>query len=190
MLFVSARRVQVAVGFAAVFIVLLCVGQFTMLSLRSIEVYTHLNRSYTYEDGDIPEQLDIPPLPLARMYMEDTVHYQVDGPGADEEWDSLFPRGHRGYVVLGPDHRLFGISVFHQLHCLNNIRFAIAARVHNGTPPSSHVTHCLQYLRQMVLCRAETTLEPVDDTVVPETVRSSGVGHTCRDWKTLYDSLD
>lgn len=61
------------------------------------------------------------------------------------------------------------VSVFHQLHCLYTIRRAYFAETigseeledfdfgHNRT---EHVTHCLEYLRQSLLCVADSTVEP------------------------------
>ena len=91
--------------------------------------------------------------------------------------------------LYGEPRYVLDLDVFHQLHCLNNILLAIAARVKEGKEPSSHVTHCLQYLRQMILCRADTTLEPVDPRLGPKAVQSA-VTHTCRDWTRVYSLLE
>jgi len=70
---------------------------------------------------------------------------------------------------------LAAIEVFHQLHCLNTIR-----RSHYGTLPSlpltpshpdrasadaalaRHVDHCIDALRQMIMCHGDTTMLPYD----------------------------
>jgi hypothetical protein len=56
----------------------------------------------------------------------------------------------------------------------------------------AHITHCLSYLRQMVLCNADTTLEPGARVLLSDgrqTVRSwaHGVQHECRDWTEVMD---
>lgn len=110
---------------------------------------------------------------------EDTVHYQISSNDAENEWDSIFPDG-GGFLLLGPQRRAFGLSLFHQMHCLVRIRRAIGAR-----QPSIHAHHCLNYLRQAIICEADSTIEPVvpspgERTVYAETSR------TCKDWEKVY----
>ncbi|KAF8514428.1 hypothetical protein BU17DRAFT_77045 [Hysterangium stoloniferum] len=144
-------------------------------------------QDYTYVEFDFPPSL----VPLskhpyiAQLTIEDSVHY---APNASDEWESLFPPGGGGFVRLGPDHRLFGVSMFHQLHCLNKVRHAVLER-----PPSPwerwHTQHCLNYLRQMFLCAANVRLEPVTSSSAHGMVKVDGLGlqHTCRDWSILRD---
>lgn len=78
--------------------------------------------------------------------------------------------------------------MFHQLQCLDIIRKAIVARV-NGpssqTKPTDLQRHCVNYLRQMVLCRADPHLEEVLGK--PETIVLQG--HQCMDWEAVYQAL-
>lgn len=74
---------------------------------------------------------------------------EVYGPYADEDWASNFPKSN-GWVALGPNHDMFVLSMFHQLHCLDALRFGYVtakARVlefpGNGTGVEHHVNHCL-----------------------------------------------
>ena len=133
-------------------------------------------------------EFDFPPsiIPLsqhpynARLTIEDSVYYE---PNATAEWSTLFPPG-GGFVRLGPEHRLFGVSMFHQLHCLDKMRRAV---VHD--PPSEwerwHTQHCLNYVRQMLLCASSNRLEPVKETAEGLKVDGLGLEHTCRDWSVL-----
>ncbi|EJD36503.1 hypothetical protein AURDEDRAFT_74167, partial [Auricularia subglabra TFB-10046 SS5] len=75
-------------------------------------------------------------------------------------------------------------SVGHGTHCLS--------RVHRALFPSSspekisiwHSQHCLNYIRQIILCSADTTLEPVN------ALHSGTSGtHVCRDWKQVIDRV-
>ena len=52
------------------------------------------------------------------LTLEDSFHYTPDGPHADAEWWSIYPGSSQGFVYLGPQRRFFGVSVFHQIHCL------------------------------------------------------------------------
>lgn len=114
---------------------------------------------------------------------EDTVHYGITGEDADAEWESIPPPG-KGFVWLGPG-REFGIALYHQMHCLDLIRRAIGDRKY-----TTHVHHCFNYLRQAVLCEADTALEPwvpglgseVDGAAI------SG-GRTCKDWAQVYAAV-
>ena len=46
-----------------------------------------------------------------------------------------------------------------------------------------HAKHCLDYLRQSLICTADSTLEPVDATT--DTVSGMHVVHQCRDFEGL-----
>lgn len=121
------------------------------------------------------------------MQLEESQHYPTDGPAATAEWDSIFPEHNGGFIVLGPNKRTFGISMFHQMHCLNNIRAAV---VHSreGIKPTKHIAHCFNYIRQMVLCRSDTRLEPIEPERGPKAVNAAML-HTCRDWSKVYELL-
>lgn len=110
---------------------------------------------------------------------EDTVHYQIFGDDAESEWDSIFPDG-GGFLLLGPARREFGLSLFHQMHCLVRIRGAIRAR-----KPSIHAHHCLNYLRQAIICEADSTIEPVVSSSGGRTIYAE-VPRTCKDWEKVY----
>ena len=47
---------------------------------------------------------------------------------------------------------------------------------------SSHSAHCLEYLRQYVICGGDTTLEPF----LPN-LGMSGIPHRCRNSATIFD---
>ena len=99
--------------------------------------------------------------------------------------DRVYPDGY-GFVRLGPERRIPCVSMFHQLHCVDKLRRALD----NPDDPIStipHLQHCLNYIRQMILCAADLTLEPVD---IGHEASGVGVTHTCRDWRTVYDTVD
>ncbi|KAF7333830.1 hypothetical protein MVEN_02339900 [Mycena venus] len=83
--------------------------------------------------------------------------------GNDRIWGTIDPL-QLGFIRLGPDGTPFSIAMFHQLHCLNAIRFAYrGARDGLLTPGAlaesfDHVNHCFDIVRHGVLCRADTTL--------------------------------
>lgn len=131
---------------------------------------------------------------------------KVYGLYADEDWKSLFP-GDAGFVSLGPppsesepksssewNQNVFAVGMYHQLHCLDVFRHSyVAAKAGaltypgNGTGFDHHVNHCLSYMREMVLCAADTTLIHVVDLETTNHrgrygASSIGTVHRCRDW--------
>ncbi|KAJ3810409.1 hypothetical protein EV368DRAFT_15457, partial [Lentinula lateritia] len=115
----------------------------------------------------------------SRLLVEDTVRYQLN---STEEWHSMFPES-GGFVRLGSQHRLFGVSMFHQLHCLDKLRQSVLA-VPSTQWERWHTQHCLNYLRQMILCASSMRLEDVKNG---EKVNGLGLEHECRDWSVLYN---
>ncbi|KAL1984942.1 hypothetical protein VTN96DRAFT_8498 [Rasamsonia emersonii] len=121
----------------------------------------------------------------------------------DELWESL--RISPGVVALSDDfarskglhlsqrfpwdenYGIYFISGYHKLHCLKKIRRWIVT-TERGTHKIdniNHILHCLDILRQDVLCEADdlplyTTLGPSKDTGVDEV-------HYCRDWNKLEE---
>lgn len=130
---------------------------------------------------------DLGGLAPTAMYFEPTVHYELNSTMADKEWASLVP-SNGGIVRIGPDREPYHLSMFHQLRCLDIIRRSYNAR-EGLTPgrlnPAAH--HCLHYLRQMMLCRRDTRIEPVIDTGGPHAVQPWGL-MTCRDWRGVYEA--
>ncbi|KAG9222287.1 hypothetical protein CCMSSC00406_0006584 [Pleurotus cornucopiae] len=126
-------------------------------------------------------------LPEVYMNMENSVHYAFNTPEGAREWNaSLPPNADR--LRIGDSPQLFTISLFHQLRCLDIIRNGIAVFRSSKTPdpPDALVHHCMNYIRQMIMCRANTDLESVRSHVGPR-VAVSETTHRCRDWtRTFY----
>ena len=143
-----------------------------------------------YVGSDHPRTWDIGYLPPIRMNIEPTKHYQLSGHNADAEWAALAPQN--GIIHLGPHRQPYSISLFHQLRCLDIIRRDIV-RVELLPPApeegdSKLSRHCLNYMRQMVLCRTDLALDPVfgrglEARVCPDT-------NQCVDWRRVYEELD
>ncbi|EJP70448.1 uncharacterized protein BBA_00078 [Beauveria bassiana ARSEF 2860] len=80
----------------------------------------------------------------------------------------------------------YGISMFHQIHCLVAIRTAIRTRTFND----QHLDHCLDYLRQAIMCTGDTTLEMVikdDSGEFKAEIDGWGTVHECRSWHMLFE---
>ncbi|KAK5997738.1 hypothetical protein PT974_00095 [Cladobotryum mycophilum] len=127
----------------------------------------------------------------------------------DSSWNKILgPNG--GFLVKldeNDQRHHFGISMFHQMHCLIMIRGAVQAlyskleqagieipdveergeHSHADHFDSNHWLHCFDYLRQTLLCNA-------DGTVERPRLNTHGVGvvdgmgeRKCRDWDALYE---
>ncbi|KAN0098999.1 protein of unknown function (DUF3328) domain containing protein [Hyaloscypha variabilis] len=81
---------------------------------------------------------------------------------------------------MGTDEPVYMMSVFHQLHCLSYL----VQQVQNATVSgpldkevAHHTAHCFDYLRQSIMCNADTSLEG-------ETEAGPGWGsnHQCKDY--------
>jgi len=131
------------------------------------------------------------------MTLENSLHYGLNNSVAGAEFRSLYPESSMGFIRLGPHNRFFGLSMYHQLHCLESLRLALlGVRPHNeflneGTKEKvwtvDHVAHCLNYLRQTILCAADLTLEPEVVDGSGDVGQGLGVTHVCRDWSVVND---
>ena len=96
----------------------------------------------------------------------------------------IFPKG-LGYVHLGKDDRAFYLSMWHELHCLRIIQKLLENPDDRSFGGEGHLQHCLNYLRQYLLCNADDTLEPGDYHSGPAFFERK-----CRDWKAVHDFSD
>ncbi|PYH43483.1 uncharacterized protein BP01DRAFT_300688, partial [Aspergillus saccharolyticus JOP 1030-1] len=94
--------------------------------------------------------------------------------GLPDSWD--FP--------WDPKRKIYFVKVYHQLHCLKNIRRAFKQLLSNKDHPLpiGHVEHCLDTLRQDLMCHA-------DDTPMPSLQLVNGAGEgqirQCKDFDKL-----
>lgn len=104
-------------------------------------------------------------------------------------WESLYPP--QGGFLRHPELSLqrAGMTVFHQLHCLDGLRHSLfssaqnTVSVHQGDSHDSspeHIYHCIDYLRQTIMCAADTNLEPRIESL--KGVSGFGSVHVCRDF--------
>ncbi|OCH85071.1 hypothetical protein OBBRIDRAFT_798559 [Obba rivulosa] len=144
--------------------------------------------SFSYVGRDYPERLPIE-RQLVKMIIEESNHYSLDDPEAHDEWLWTAPVGDN-HIRLGPEKRMFAVAMVHQLHCLRNMRIDMLRDWDKLDPRRrAHDKHCLNYIRQWVLCDADTTLEPGDWTKRNFTVERVGAIHTCPDWRPVFSFI-
>jgi hypothetical protein len=132
-------------------------------------------------NSNLPRELPIN-VRNAAMIFNDTSHY---GLYDVREWEALTPPGN-GWVLLEPDSKPYAVSMFHQLHCLNSMRYDLTQSKIGKYPTEenlAHAHHCYNYHRQNLLCGLDLTLS------------STGYGlgdtaHVCRDWAQIREYLE
>ncbi|KAJ7039529.1 hypothetical protein C8F04DRAFT_293453 [Mycena alexandri] len=158
-----------------------------LLWLRRLAISTTAP-TYSYEGEDYPRAWPIPMAGPVLMPLENTVRYAINSPDAEQEWDALTPGD--GMIHLGEQRRPFSISMFHQLRCISILRKEMLSAQKTGVvkPDSQLNQHCINYMRQMFFCAADTVLDVVlgpisHPLVVPEFF-------TCKNWEMVYDAVE
>jgi hypothetical protein len=137
-------------------------------------------------------------------------------------WDSLLPPG-RGFVYIQDYERynlppgeatpygdIYSITVFHQLHCLAQLRrftytfldgvlwpeenvedVAMVKKMFENGDAGGHLSHCFDYLRQGLMCNADMGVEwPREEADGRRfAVDGWGVSHECKDWVSTAPRL-
>ena len=157
-----------------------------MLTLRTASILVQSaedKQEYSWVGDDFPLYYPLPsgPLPTVAMTLYDSAHYDLSPPPSqlsstnatltnyetllnesNAEWALLgtTPAGF-GRTRLGPENRLFVLTVYHHMHCIRKLEVALMNR---GDVISTfhHALHCLNYLRQGFLCAANEGLEEGD----------------------------
>ncbi|KAF5318366.1 hypothetical protein D9758_014879 [Tetrapyrgos nigripes] len=100
-------------------------------------------------------------LPLATLTLQESTHFRwnENSSVSHDEFRTLIE--YPNLSILGPNHRMTILSWYHNLHCIAQLR---AALLDHNDPVSTpgHFSHCLQYLRQLLLCGASEMLEEGD----------------------------
>lgn len=121
------------------------------------------------------------------MAFEESVRYSLTGAEDEDEWYYAFPIG-KGSVRLGSKYRPFFLAMYHENHCLQQFRDALARK--QTLPDWNHIHHCLNYLREWSLCEVDLTLEPGDFAKRDFTLDRSGEVHVCHDWTAVMNAVD
>ncbi|KAK0608984.1 Oxidase ustYa [Lasiodiplodia hormozganensis] len=169
---------------------------------------------HVYSHTPIPREVFNP---VKKVFDKDP-RYMGDGPEVNHYWDKLVA-GHDAVWIENPqqwslpegivapyDHPntpspkptdFYVISILHQLHCLNMIRFQYyqeKKRVDTSADPDAfkwkvHVEHCFEYLRQGISCGGDLVIEGSSPINVGKghatSVTGWGVEHDCIDFDRL-----
>ncbi|KAF3100588.1 hypothetical protein TWF706_006141 [Orbilia oligospora] len=78
----------------------------------------------------------------------------------------------------------FAVSSFHQLHCLHMVVKSYFSALGSHDHDVVHTKHCLEYLRNSIVCSADSALEPWKKEL--NGVDGFGNVHMCRDFEGLF----
>ncbi|KAH6717964.1 hypothetical protein DL95DRAFT_332213 [Leptodontidium sp. 2 PMI_412] len=135
---------------------------------------------------------------------QDTTYGDIGAkkPQADSLWRDLFPSGN-GLVSVSksdreahglsetwpdpdtPGNGLFFMAGYHNLHCLAKIRTSVfqSQAQKNQSEPWAHVVHCIDQIRQTIMCNIDTTLVPMSGP--KEFI--DGHYHVCKDYRDVFE---
>ncbi|EJD00200.1 uncharacterized protein FOMMEDRAFT_170189 [Fomitiporia mediterranea MF3/22] len=164
----------------------ICVSRIQELLLPSEDVRTSSNTSFSFSGDDFPRTLPIGPLGRVKAFRENSIHFSLED---DAEWEAAVPGD--GLIYLGKQRRPFMVSMFHQLRCLDIVRREIVSVAHSGKPDISPASdlgqYCVNYLRQMAMCRGDLDLDVImgwpHPAVYPDLTE-------CSDWEVVYKEVE
>jgi hypothetical protein len=146
---------------------------------------------YSYIGDDYPLEYPMT-LDNVALTLQETTRYglNLSDPVSEEEWTQLvlYPKG-LGRTRLGPEHRLFIVTYYHQLHCLRKMEVGLLQH-ENKSANEHHFQHCINYLRQTILCDATDAVEEGDFMTMKHGPGVVGDTLVCKDWQKAYDVLD
>ncbi|KAJ7587160.1 hypothetical protein C8J56DRAFT_729223, partial [Mycena floridula] len=141
-----------------------------------------------YRGHDFPSNLPLPngPLQDVLLTVEESQHFDLQGWASDPDWLAIATES-IGYVRLGPNDRVFVVTMFHELHCMRLLNLAFDS---SNIVSDAHIHHCLMYLRQMALCLPDLTLEKASWESRDFDTHRVGATHVCKDWSAVYDVVE
>ena len=127
------------------------------------------------------------------MSFENSVHFAFNTPLGREEWNASLPSG-GALIHLGTHGEAFTVAMFHQIRCLAILGEILEDFYSNSDPQAKFsrprlAKHCMNYLRQMVLCNADLQLESVRAAKGNE-LTDWQVTHSCKDWSTVFRAAE
>ncbi|OHE94396.1 hypothetical protein CORC01_10324 [Colletotrichum orchidophilum] len=181
-----------------------------LVLVAGLSRYTAPNRSAPDYYGVEPVKSELRLPTINKTFELDLKYAMPPSPLVDKAWASLLPKegGFFQHPALAPNKSC--IAVFHQLHCLDLIRQALyearpdimeqvnntshpadhqadhdASPDHNHVKDMYHIGHCIDLVRQSIICRPDLTVEVGDPAVGG--VTGFGTEHQCVNWQELMD---
>ncbi|KAH7321828.1 hypothetical protein BKA65DRAFT_540973 [Rhexocercosporidium sp. MPI-PUGE-AT-0058] len=150
----------------------------------------------------VHQNIYLPYLESKPTFLLGNLSYRAFDKSAEQLWDDLVPANNGAVIAtnITSGFHLWAIpAMFHQLRCLRDIRtYFIATSLswneaqkfmseRGPGSPYDNVAYCFNYVRQSILCHADTTLHPVARlTADVNIVDGNALWHMCRDPSVLY----
>ncbi|KAF8167188.1 hypothetical protein B0H34DRAFT_779054 [Crassisporium funariophilum] len=147
----------------------------------------HLTVEYSYVGNDYPEVWPIERKNVL-MTFDNPKHFRLDSEDGAAEWAAIAPKN--GVVHLGPHRQPYTVSMMHQLKCLDIIRQEMVRETDKDNTGTTELgRHCLNYLRQMVMCRGDLELESFQFASHKNPIDWHGV-YECKDWEAVHKEME
>ncbi|KAH7419951.1 hypothetical protein BKA64DRAFT_699954 [Cadophora sp. MPI-SDFR-AT-0126] len=170
-----------------------------------------LDTSWSQSQAELlPPQAFLPNIPMKEMKFDFPTEYEDTGPEGDKLWNDMMPIG-SGFIRVpyprrfdmpqskaidnDPDEgEIYSLSITHQLHCLAVIRHVIMKyekRDKSRFAGDGHEYHCIDYIRQAIICAGDTTLDYAEVVTGADGVErrlgftGANSTHQCRDWDAI-----
>lgn len=115
-------------------------------------------------------------------------------PSTHAAWDALLPSGGgHSPLATSPNETFLTTTLTHQLHCVYTMARIFSGVVLNQTAPLApgavpddwhrHFMHCVDYLRQSVMCAGDVAVEVHEPDASPE------IGPENAEWKGHHGAL-
>lgn len=120
------------------------------------------------------------------MIVHDSTRFSLETDAGAKVYEDMLPNGH--LVHVGENWEPHTVSMFHQLRCLQIIGETYLSPGRNKSRELSE--HCLNYLRQMFLCKPSLQLESIRTDARGESQTSRPYETVCNDWTAVYDAVE
>ncbi|KAF2710266.1 hypothetical protein K504DRAFT_501538 [Pleomassaria siparia CBS 279.74] len=130
----------------------------------------------------------------------------MDAAIEDNSWSNFLPSNGGVLKVEHADGKIggYGVSMFHQLHCLSMLRDMLLRKpmshahetdeTDDWSEDNLHWLHCFDYIAQGILCAADDTLEKPDSDFnvdgLPVTIDGMGYTHQCKNSSHLWQTVE
>ncbi|KAJ6476302.1 hypothetical protein C8R45DRAFT_907025 [Mycena sanguinolenta] len=145
---------------------------------------------------------------IIKVFHYEPTFVREPSPALDAAWDDLqkyskvrLPRSEAALlpnqtsgIPDDPGYYAADLEVYHQLHCLNQIRQALHPTyypnwgMHSVSSRQFHIDHCVERIRQGLMCSADTSVLVYQwNSTFDETRVRLSVPHQCKNWTKIHE---
>ncbi|KAL8991045.1 MAG: hypothetical protein Q9169_007963 [Polycauliona sp. 2 TL-2023] len=117
--------------------------------------------------------------PVIKKFKPNLVYQSETSDAVEAAWMSILGEGGGSFIALSPEvsaklghesveslwepgMQVYGLSMYHQLHCLNTIRKSFYREKFFSDMPNDrfhfHKNHCFDFLRQVIMCHGDISM--------------------------------